>query len=120
MDKNLVATQTIFVRLKNGPPVQVGISVYKPERDPKSEAKASTMRCLVEFDGIGRSDYSYGETSLQALSLAFVYLRSEIESLVRDGYEFYWSEKDDEAFPLIFALFSGQVSTPWPSPPEDV
>ncbi len=101
-----IATDTVFIRLGERAPKELTITLHCPEKDPKSGSDSSTMRCLVEIDGVDRSAYIYGESSLQALVLAHVYLRVELECLQRDGYAFYESKEDQEPYDYIGCLFT--------------
>lgn len=98
-----LATSEYIAKNTAGDSVSLRLSLYAPEPDPKSEQ--GDYRCKVEIQGISFEKYAYGVDSLQALCLAVETLRLTIESLISDGWSFYFPTHLDEPFDFTSAYF---------------
>ena len=89
----------------------VTIRIFQPESDPESDG--GNFRCRIEMTGFSESTYAYGIDSLQALSLALVYVRKEVEKFLASGGEFLQSKGDAEPLSFLFSYYADENKAPW-------
>ena len=110
---NFVQTRFFFSR-PGGPRKEVTVVVQSPEVDPDSlNPSEPDYRCAVTISGIASDRYVYGIDAFQSLSLAFVYLRYELERLEDGGCQFFYSTSDSERFFPMACFFGDHSRTPW-------
>jgi len=101
---NRIATLELWGQENNSPRRAILVAVHAPEPDPKSQH--GDFRTLVELDGVSKSRYGYGVSSMQSLVLAMQLLKIHVEKAIAVGWQFYFDESDDEPFDLLHWLSS--------------
>ena len=79
-------------------PVLVTISV--PAKDPRGGT-----RCRVRLGSIESPRNVYGEDSMQALALSFVFLEMRLRALRSEGWQFYYGQRDRTPIDVISCWF---------------
>ena len=95
-------------------PRAICIAVSVPEPDPKS-IQGTTFRTLVEFDGLYKPRYIYGEGSLQSLALSFSFLRACLKQLSNDGWVLNYPGTADIVAPDLYLFGDSWIA---PSDPD--
>jgi len=99
-DAMIIAKSKVYGRKGRGRRVPVVVQVGAPKRDP-----LGSMSCKVHLRGIRPPRVIHGEDALQALALAFTFLRMTVLELYADGWLFYFGARDREPFDLRAVWF---------------
>ncbi len=100
-----IAEIHIDARRENGDRFGVCIAISMPELDPK-DPNGNTYRTLLEFEGLYKPRYIYGDGSLQSLTLTIPIVRALLESTANAGWVLYYPGTDDVGSPDL-NLFGG-------------
>jgi len=105
----MTARTTLYMQAGGGKRVPVEVSISAPR--PYPESKYRDQRVFVRGPGIeGRLSVG-GVDQVQALALAFVYLRKSIGRLNRRGVRFYLTPRGSEPVNLQGLWFGVQTRT---------
>src|SRR6267143_3266492 len=109
----MTARTTLYMQAGGGKRVPVEVSISAPR--PYPESKYGDQRVFVRGPGIeGRLSVG-GVDQVQALALAFVYMRQSIRRLNRRGVRFYLTPRGSEPVNLQglwFGTQAGRSSNP--------
>ena len=99
---NRIATWELWAQKNGTPRVAILVAVHVPEPDPKSPH--GDYRTLVEIDGVTKSRFGYGVSSMQSLAQAMQTLHVGVELALNEGWLFYFDESDNKPFDLLHAI----------------
>ena len=100
---DIIATTDLIARKGDIETQPLRITVHCPKPDPDSTS--GDYHCYVEFDGLGESTFAYGIDSLQALSLAMVFIKNEIEKILLQGWKIYHPSDSSKQFDVLSVMF---------------
>jgi hypothetical protein len=106
-----IASTHLIAKNTAGESRELVICLLKPEPDPASEH--GDQRCRVELTGFSKSTYTHGCDTLQALSIAHVYIRRELQAFCESGWELFHPDDLSDPFPFLSCYYPMEHPFPW-------
>lgn len=101
--KNAIVTARFDAISSEGAQLTLKIAIKAPEPDP--ESVSGDWRCKVTLAGLSDKTFIYGIDSLQALSLALIFVETELRAFSDAGWQFYLPGSPDQPIDMAARYF---------------